>query len=331
MRRRTLLVLLITLAALPACGSSSLSRPHCRRSARLVPSCGVLWGVVPEPNTLPALAGVEQRAGTRFSLAYHFADLDERVPSADERQVVASGRVLHISIDSRIFGKNGRTVLWSAVTAGEYDQALEADASGIASLHVPVFVTFDHEADQPRHAAAGTPAQFVAAWRHVHDLFVAHGATNAVWVWVVTGYPNSFATAGQLWPGNDVVDWISWEAYNGSGCVVGDLDPARYASFAQTVLPFYRWLHGNAARLHIDASKPMMLSEAGSVEYPGDAAKTAGWYRGIPAVLRMHPQIKAIALWDRPGIAGCAYRWDGVPAVATAVRVAGASLTVQGR
>jgi hypothetical protein len=28
-----------------------------------------------------------------------------------------------------------------------------------------------------------SPADFVAMWRHVHDIFVANGATNATWVW----------------------------------------------------------------------------------------------------------------------------------------------------
>ncbi len=27
------------------------------------------------------------------------------------------------------------------------------------------------------------PGEFVAAWRHVHDIFTSVGATNATWVW----------------------------------------------------------------------------------------------------------------------------------------------------
>ena len=27
------------------------------------------------------------------------------------------------------------------------------------------------------------PGEYVAAWRHVHDIFTAVGATNVSWVW----------------------------------------------------------------------------------------------------------------------------------------------------
>ena len=30
---------------------------------------------------------------------------------------------------------------------------------------------------------ANTPAEFVAAWRHVHNIFTSNGATNVTWVW----------------------------------------------------------------------------------------------------------------------------------------------------
>ena len=48
--------------------------------------------------------------------------------------------------------------------------------------------------------------------------------------------------------------------------------------------------------LGIDPSKPMMISETGSVLYPDDAQKTAGWYAGIPATLSKYPQIKGVTL-----------------------------------
>jgi hypothetical protein len=329
MARRVSAALLVTLL-LAAAVTSGCSAPHrsCTLSRLLVPRCGVLWGVTTEPNTTPKLHAVERLLGTRFDMVYRFHDLDDPVPTPDDQALVRSGRVLHLSIDSRIYQPPGRTVPWSEVAAGAYDRALTADARALAALRRPVFITFGHEPDKPM-PSAGAPAEFVAAWRHVHTLFRNAGARNAVWVWVVTGYPAYFPAVGRLWPGNRYVDWISWEAYNSSGCST-EVDRAKFRTFAQAALPFLRWLLSTGARLGIDVDKPMMISEAASTQYPGDPALTASWYRDILLVLHTHPRIKAVGLWDRPGFDRCRFQFDGTPSVRAAIRQIRTSTTVVG-
>ena len=325
---------MLLVLGLLACGCATVSfgrRLACGTSAKLVPTCGVIWGVATNPNTNSRLTQVQTALGRPFDLVYRFHDLNDPVPTPEERALVRSGHFLHVTIDSRIYGQPDHGIPWADITGGRYDRALRAQARGIASLRVPVFLTFDHEPDQPGRSTLGSPAQFRAAWRHVHDLFRAAGATNAVWVWVVTGYRANFTAAGQLWPGNDYVDWISWEAYNGSGCLGAGVDATRYRSFAQSAIPFYDWVTQHGPALGIDITKPMMISEAGSVEYPGDAQLTARWYSEIPHVLANHPQIKAIALWDRPGTKGCPYQFDNSAPVRQAVAVAGSSSTIRGK
>jgi hypothetical protein len=329
---RAVLAGLLAGLLLGAAGMSGCSPNHrrpCPLTESLVPSCGVLWGITTEPNTTSKLHAVERALDTRLNMVYHFHDLDDRIPSADERALVRSGRILHLAIDSRIYQPPGRTVPWSDVTAGAYDSALRRDARGIAALDRPVFVTFGHEPDKPT-TSPGSPAGFVAAWRHVRALFDAAGARNAVWVWVVTGYPEHFPVIPKLWPGNNYVDWISWEAYNSSGCARGT-DRTLFKTFAQSALPFLRWLLTTGARAGIDIRKPMMISEAGSTLYPGDSALTASWYRDIPLVLHRHPQIKGVDLWDRPGLDGCDFQFDDAPVVRAVIKRISASATVLGR
>jgi hypothetical protein len=296
-----------------------LEHPPCRTDLASGSTCGVLWGVATDPNTRPQLQSVERELDRRFAIVYRFHDLDDAIPTADERALVADGRILHISIDPRIYAAPQLTLQLRDVADGRYDTDLIAQARGIAALHVPVFVTFGHEPDQPGRAAEGGPSEFIAAWRHVHDLFARAGAHNAVWVWVVTGYPPAFTSAGQLWPGNAFVDWISWEAYNTSGCRQSHTNPTQFQSFAAIALPFYRWLKQSGPALGISADKPMMLSEVGSVVYAADPALTASWYRQIPSVLAKYSRIRAVSLWDRPGNFDCDYRFDGVPAILDAV------------
>jgi hypothetical protein len=290
--------------------------PACTRSAELVPSCGVLLGITPPDPSLASLAAVEKTLGHRFALVHTFHDIDDAVPSAYERALAARGTVLHISIDPRVYGEALGTITWAAIAAGEYDDPLTRDAEGIASLHRRVFVSFDHEPDQGAKAAEGSPADFVAAWRHVHQLFEHAGATNVVWVWVVTGWAGSAGTALQMWPGNAYVDWISWEAYDNRGCNNGGSTAP--TGFARAALTFEHWLRAHGPAVGMDLDKPMMISEAGTAVRPGAALDT-GWFAQMQRVLRHNRQIKAITWWDHTGSnPGCDFTFTTTPALAAA-------------
>lgn len=323
-------LLLVVSAVVLVASRDDADNPRCRsvasrvRTPTLTGRCGVIWGAATDPNTLDRLKSVERVLGRRFDMTYRFHELDAPVPTPDERAVVASGRILHVSIDARLGASPQRTVTWTEVAAGAFDAMLRAQANGIATLNAPVFVTFDHEPDQPDHASVrGTPSDFIAAWRHVHDLFRAAKVSNAVWVWVVTGETETADLAGRMWPGNRYVDWISWEAYSPSGCRVGTPDPARSRSFADSALPFFDWLQEHGTAAGFDLRKPMMLSEVGATQLPTSPLTRASWYGQIPDVLAAHPQIRAVGLWDRPGKAQCRYGFDDSSIVRRAVSAAG--------
>jgi hypothetical protein len=324
-RRSLVLVMSVVLSALSVTACATNGHPVCtpRRTGNVAAGCGARLGIVTAPNTLAALAGVERTLGLHFSFIYRFHDLNDAIPTADEVQAVKSGRTLHVSIDARVYRHGNRNVPWREVASGRWDTSLAAQARGIASLKAPVYVTFDHEPDLEKASVLGTPAEFVDAWRHVHQVFERAGARNAVWVWVVTGYAPTRTTAAQMWPGNGEVDWISWEAYNASNCRIGRPDPAAFTNFEDTVLPFYRWIKDHGAEHGIDTAKPMMISEAGSAAYASNSALRASWYRQIPSVLENYPQIKAITLWDRTGNANCDFGFSRDRTVQAAVKAAG--------
>jgi hypothetical protein len=56
---------------------------------------------------------------------------------------------------------------WAAVASGRFDADIRARARRYATYAKPVIVTFNHE---PHTSNAGTPAQFSAAWSHIHDV-----------------------------------------------------------------------------------------------------------------------------------------------------------------
>jgi hypothetical protein len=317
--------------ALTSCSSGSGDNspsgsggPRCSLSAKAVPSCGVLWGISTQPPTPQQLETVEKAAGRPFDFVYRYHDLNDEVPDAQEREVVAKGQLLHIAIAARDFGSASRgEISWADIAKGKYDASLSAQARGVASLKKPVFVTFEQEANQrTKLGVAGDAADFKAAWRHLHDLYRTAGATNAVWTWVMTGNSDNLNRAASLWPGNDVVDWISWNVYNQSGCHSGTIDQNKFKSFADEVKPFYDFVKKRGPSIGMDPDKPMMISEAGSVRYADAPDLSADWYKAIPTTLRKYPQIKAVALWDSVTDT-CNYDFDADSTVVEGVRKAG--------
>ncbi len=280
-----------------------------------VPSCGVLWGISTPDGSAATLRADETQVGRKFDIGYHFHWTGDTLPTADERSEVAEGRLLQVNIESRPYS-------YADIAGGKADAGLASQARGVTSLHAPVYVTFEHEPDVKTKSTRGTPAQFVAAWRHVHDLFVANGATNVVWVWTVTGWSANFSSYASFYPGNDVVDWVSWDAYSTTSC-----NPTRNVltgSFADPVGPMYTWMHdGHAAAAGIDPSKPESISEYGAAYDSGNPGSQGAWYQAIPQQLKTaFPDIKAVTKWDNPG-GDCQYQMGASPSSLAGVKAAG--------
>lgn len=315
--RTTLLAGLLAAVVTSACTASSPG-DGCGVDGRLVPACGTLLGITTEEPSNALLEIVEQRVGRPFDFVYRFHDYADSIPTEEEKQLIARGTYLHLAVATRRHDGRGPAYTWREVAAGAIDEDLRRQARALAALGTPLWLTMDHEADQQARESQGAPADYIAAWRHMHTLFMAEGATNAVWTWVLMGSERSVALGAQFWPGNEYVDWISWEAYDPVGCRAGEIDHNRAKSFEESFLPMFNWLQGPGKKAGIDASKPIMISEAGTA-ITGDVNRRARWYEEIPSVLTRYPQIKAIGLWDHDGKAACDYRFSTDPNVVAAI------------
>ena len=73
----------------------------------------------------------------------------------------------------------------AAIAAGKYDTYLREEAARFASVDGPLVVRFGHEMNGDWYpwgvaAPGNTAADFIAAYRHVHDVVTAAGAANVV-------------------------------------------------------------------------------------------------------------------------------------------------------
>jgi mannan endo-1,4-beta-mannosidase len=104
-----------------------------------------------------------------------------------------------------------------AIADGQSDAYITQFAQAVRTLNVPVALSFGHEMNgnwYPWGTAKTTPATFVAAWRHIHDLFTKADAGNVIWVWnpnIINPVPGT--QLKPLYPGDSYVDWVGVTGY----------------------------------------------------------------------------------------------------------------------
>jgi hypothetical protein len=276
---------------------SASPRPGARHSARppahqrpkpsrktLAPSSGALFGAYVQPTTgsnitaqESAVLGLERNIGRKIAIDQHYDPWNVPFPLGISQWDLAHGRIPMISWQ----GVNTRKIL-----AGDYDAALRTRARQLRDLHGPVFLRWFAEMNGAVHDSDTiSPALFIAAWRHVHQIFTSEGATNVRWVWCATSDGFGTGVAQRYYPGNSYVDWIGADGYNWA-----PVRPhAAWRSFAQIFSAFYRW--GEATGL------PMLVGEYGAVE--GTPGAKAAWIRQTATQLRTQlPGIRAVVYFD---------------------------------
>jgi beta-mannanase len=147
-----------------------------------------------------------------------------------------------------------------------------------------------------------TPGQYVAAWRHVHDIFTAVGANNITWVWSPNIASNGNTAMSELYPGDAYVDWTGLDAYNKYGT---------WQSFGALLngggLP---WLQNSYKELlAVAPAKPVMLAEFASLEAGDGGAKKAAWITdALTSAIPAHfPAVKAVVWFNWNSDAGSSY------------------------
>jgi len=102
------------------------------------------------------------------------------------------------------------------IADGRYDGYLDSYASQVRAFGHAVIIGFGHEPNgswYPWGAGSVSPAVWIAAWRHIVDVFRQQGADNVIWLWTVNSQGHDAAMAGAWWPGDAYVTWIGVDGY----------------------------------------------------------------------------------------------------------------------
>jgi hypothetical protein len=178
--------------------------------------------------------------------------------------------------------------LWD-VANGHYDTQLRASAEGVKQFGKPIIIGFAHEFNRSGSPFYGDPAAYIAAWRHVHNLFTNAGATNVQWLWppnYKSDRPYDPVSDYNLYyPGDQYVDWIGVYGFNWGS------DLTRGPGWVEFDYLFDEFLRNTACRY----DKPLMVGPTGSVEGPGSKAQ---WITNIYRALADYPNVRAIVWFN---------------------------------
>ncbi|HEX7149177.1 MAG TPA: hypothetical protein VF512_16830, partial [Actinomycetota bacterium] len=173
------------------------------------------------------------------------------------------------------------------------DVYLRQLAEGVRALGKPVFIRYAHRMDDPASSSwVGSPESYRAAWRHVREIFAGLPAS---FVWAPTAAAFGSDSADRFYPGDDQVDWIAADGYNGPGCRPG----SGWRELSEIFGDFYVWgsSHG----------KPLMIGETGSVENAANPAAKAAWFDNAARDLTTEmPNVQALIYFDAKK--ACDYR-----------------------
>lgn len=190
---------------------------------------------------------------------------------------------------------------YTQITDGALDAYWTSEFTRVADWGMPAWFCFEPVVDGNSRAtgsgggggsnndlaAAGTLAEFVAAWAYLRVLASDAGATNLAWLLSFGDGDKALSVYQAAYPGDDQVDWFGWNPTNAPAPGGSWLDFSNTAN-ENTILTVTTAAIATGA-----AAKPIMLAAYGSVYDPIQADHRASWIAGIPTAASGFAAVKA--------------------------------------
>ncbi|MGA5301857.1 glycoside hydrolase family 26 protein [Nucisporomicrobium flavum] len=163
-----------------------------------------------DPTAVDNVKAYAQRIGKQPNMLTIFESFDDQFAASQVRTAYQQGALPVVRWEPF----NAKL---ADIAAGKHDAYITAFAKEIRRVNVPVAMTFAHEMNgnwYPWGAKKVKPGVYVAAWRHLHQLFEAADARNVIWTWtpnVINPVPS--VKLKPLYPGDKYVDWIGIDGY----------------------------------------------------------------------------------------------------------------------
>jgi hypothetical protein len=223
-----------------------------------------------QSGQVAAVADFEHQLGRPLDVVQVYHQWGDDFPSQADLDFVRQGKTLLLSwsgTDTRV------------ITSGRLDAQIRQQAEQVKAIGAPILLRWRWEMNRPNlQGSIWSPADFVAAWKHIRAIFTEVGATNAGWVWCPLA-TDFLATSGPAYyPGDDQVDWLCTDVYPGPD----------YLSFQDVSSEFLRWAAGRP--------KPVLIGEYGAEDKA--SGQREQWLTKAAAFVKAHPQIKGLVYFD---------------------------------
>lgn len=156
----------------------------------------------------------------------------------------------------------------AAVAAGTDDAYIRQFAKDVRSSERQVIISYGQEMNgnwYPWGEDSDTPANFIAAWKHIVSIFGEEGARNVTWLWDPNiAYPGG-PQLKDWYPGDEYVDWVGLDGY-----------------FAQPADTFDTLFDPPIAQLRSFTSKPLLIAESGVTGAGRRCSARRPVLRGLP-------------------------------------------------
>jgi hypothetical protein len=213
-------------------------------------------------------AELERKLGTKLRIASGFVDWDYVFGEPRDVALAKGGeRILLYSWEPHCDVGTNACITFASVAAGAHDAYLMRIVESMRRFPHTIYVrpwgemNAEWSAWQPGSGKprAGTPEEFVRAWRHVRELFRRERVDNLKFVFNPDAMNDETSTdIARIWPGADYVDVLGIDGYNWGNGAPGSF--GKWESFEQIFAEMYGVLTG----LH--ATAPVWICEYGSKE-----------------------------------------------------------------
>jgi len=285
--------------------------PAASASRRPAPPLPLYWGAQigsqltgeAAPWDMNALFEFERRVNRKVSLSAFNSPFAEckgkrcefiNFPLTPLNNVRSHGSIPFFSWSSAAtpFEANQRRYRLSKVIGGSFDSFIRDFAESARDWGHPFFLRFDWEMNGfwfpwSEGVNGNRKGQFVKAWRHVHDIFAAVGASNVSWVWCPNvDFTRKLIPLHNVYPGDRYVDWTCLDGFNWGK----RRDSAGWQNFNQIYHETYKRV------LRIAPEKPMIIGEVASNEIGGN--KPAWIRRLLKIVPNKYRKIRGLIWYD---------------------------------
>lgn len=263
---------------------------HGAKPVPSVPPHRLVIGVSPDgADIATAVASADSTIGRSMGIVAWFSDWTQPFPTAIANSIpVGKTPAVFWEPWDHTRGPDQIDYESTNVAAGSHDAYLTQWAADAAAYGRPLLLILAPEMNS--ESSTWTPREpgstaFIDAWRHVHDIFTAAGASNVKFVWAPAAIETSAVPLDDVFPGVDYVDAVGMTVFNGGS----DLPWGGWRSFDEL-----RW----TTRVELERLAPgvdIVYASVGSSEAGGDKAF---WIEAMFESVRTDPNSVALIWFD---------------------------------